>query len=156
MGLVRPTDATSASLTSHWLTPTYVGYTAYCSLHLVESRRATMTRQTSRSSIHVLISAAVLRLVSSRSWSIKVKDWPPCEARPCVGSHRTRLLAARVGCRTQCPAIRSLLILIFFSDSREISIEDLTPDPPLTWLARREARCFTACCTSLAAYVRPQ
>ena len=50
--------------------------------HLVESPRATMTRQTSRSSIHVLICAAVLRLVSRRSWSTKVKvipdPIPPC------------------------------------------------------------------------------
>ena len=81
--------------------------------HLVESPRATMTGQTSRSSIHVLISAAVLRLVSRRSSSIKVKDWPPREARPCVGSHRTRLLASSSGCQTQCPAIGSLLFQIF-------------------------------------------
>ena len=81
--------------------------------HLVQSPRVTMTRQTSRSSIHVLISAAVLRLVSRRSWSIKVKDWPPREARPCVGSHRTSLVAASSGCRTQWPAIRSLLFLVF-------------------------------------------
>ena len=53
----------------------------------------------------------------------KVKDWPPLEARPCdVACSQFRVLDT-----VSCHSMSSLPD--FFSDSREISIEDLIPDP---------------------------
>lgn len=79
-------------------------YCGWCEHHQVEF--------SSRSLIHLLISATVLIPGSFWRWSAKVRDCLHREDTPWVGGYSIGSLATSPGFRTQCPVSRNLLLLI--------------------------------------------